>query len=859
MSTLPTRDPQTRPAADRYTPRPGRLDWLRRRWDQRFPTRREKRRVIFLSLLGMSAIFGCLVGYTLVSLTDLPQIVDLEHYRPSTTTELLDVHGRTFGSFALERRVVVPYSAIPKNLHDAILSIEDKSFESNAGINLFRAIGAAVVDIRSKGRRQGASTLTMQLSRNLFLSFEQTYSRKLQEILLSVQIERHFTKDQIFALYCNQIYLGSGNYGFEAGSEYYFSKHIGDLTLPEAALLAALPKGPYGYSPVRRPDRAIKRRNLVLSEMRKDGKITQAQYADAAQAPLGLHIEVPPPTVAPYFVEEVRRQLDQQYGADQVHGTGMRVYTTLDLDLQAVAEKAVLDNTADYERRHGWKGKLQNILATGNDFDTYQHPDWTNEPTSGSYFHALVVEVSNKHVLVRVGNRYAEILPQDWVWTIAHATDLLQRGDIAYVRIEDATKAGTMHASLQQDSGAQASMMAVDNSNGEVLAMVGGRDYNLSQFNRATQAERQVGSSFKPYVYTAAVEAGAKPTDIVVDAPTSFYTPNGPYTPHNYEPNYRGAMTLTTAFAESRNIPALKLANKVGIRKVIEVAHRFGITQTIPPFLPVALGAASLTLDEQVGAYSVFPNDGIRIQPHVIRRIVQADGMPLKPVAPKVTEVISVETARTMMVLLKSVPSFGTAAIAGAELKHPLGGKTGTTNSYTDAWFVGFSPSVTCGTWIGYDNRQTLGEKETGAKAALPAWITFMRAAIARTPNESFPSGALRKLNVPTTPTEPAAESAPSKNPDDMDDNDDAPDVAPKQPAAATPMPDAAPADAPTDDAPAKPAQPASGLPASASIPPADAPAEHKSVFGKVASPFKRLVGKGDKKGTLPGSAPPPQ
>ncbi len=796
MSSLFTREPVTPSERDRYKPRPGRLDWLRERWHQRFPTRKEKRRVIFGSLLGMSAIFGCLVGYTLVSITDLPQIEDLEHYRPSTTTELLDVHGRTFGSFALERRVVVPYSAIPKNLHDAILSIEDKSFESNAGINLFRAVGAAVVDIRSKGRRQGASTLTMQLSRNLFLSFEQTYSRKLQEILLSVQIERHFTKEQIFALYCNQIYLGSGNYGFEAGSEYYFSKHMQDLTLPEAALLAALPKGPYGYSPIRKPERALKRRNLVLSEMLKDGKITQAQYVEAAQAPLALHVESPPTTLAPYFVEEVRRQLDQQYGADEVHGTGMRIYTTLDLDLQLVANKAVLDNTADYERRHGWKGKLQNILAAGGDLQVYQHPDWADAISTGSYFHALVMEVTKRHVLVRIGNRYAELLPQDWAWTTTSADRILQPGDIAYVRLEDATGAGTMHASLQQDSGAQASMMAVDNSNGEVLAMVGGRDYALSQFNRATQAERQVGSSFKPYVYTAAVEAGAKPNDIVVDAPTSFYTPNGPYTPHNYEPNYRGAMSLVMAFAESRNIPALKLANRVGIRKVIEVAHRFGITQTIPPFLPVALGAASLTLDEQVGAYSVFPNDGIRIQPHVIRRIVQADGLPLKPVAPKVTEVISVETARTMMVLLKSVPSYGTAAAAGAVLKHPLGGKTGTTNGYTDAWFVGFSPSVTCGTWIGFDNRQTLGEKETGAKAALPAWTAFMKAAIARTPNESFPSGAIRKLDVPTTPTEPSTENKAAKPKEDPDDVDDAPDATPKA-TPTTPPANDAPADAP--------------------------------------------------------------
>ena len=469
----------------------------------------------------------------------------------------------------------------------------------------------------------------------------------------------------------------------------------------------------------------------------------------------------------------------------------MRVYTSLDLDLQAVAEKAVLDNTADYERRHGWKGNLRNVVTSGADLDSYQHPDWTNPPESKGYMHALVVEATRRHVLVRIGQRYAEILPGDWAWTTTSADRILQRGDIVYVHIEDAPKEGTLHASLQQDSGAQSSMMAMDNATGEVLAMVGGRDYNLSQFNRATQAERQVGSSFKPYVYTAAVEAGAKPTDNIVDAPTSFYTPNGPYTPHNYEPNYRGNMSLLMAFAESRNIPALKLANKVGIRTVIATAHRFGITQNIPAFLPVALGSASLTLSEQVASYAVFPNDGIRVEPHVIRRIVQADGLPLKGTAPRAREVISVETARTMMTFLKAVPQYGTAARAGAELKHPLGGKTGTTNNFTDAWFIGFSPSITCGTWIGFDNRQTLGDTEQGARAALPAWIAFMKAAIARTPNEQFPNGAIKKLQVATDGDTPEKAAPPRAKPDDTDDADDADDSSAKKPAGSDASPDA--------------------------------------------------------------------
>jgi penicillin-binding protein 1A len=309
--------------------------------------------------------------------------------------------------------------------------------------------------------------------------------------------------------------------------------------------------------------------------------------------------------------------------------------------------------------------------------------------------------------------------------------------------------------------------MAVDNATGEVVAMVGGRDFALSQFNRATQAKRQVGSSFKPYVYTTAIEAGAKPTDIIVDSPTTFPTPSGPYTPHNYEANYLGPISLTYAFAESRNIPALKLAAHLGIRKVIDTAHRFGVTSDIPAFLPVALGSADISLYDQVGAYSVFPNDGIRIEPHYIRKVTQADGLPLDERPVDVREVISVETARTMMQLFQAVVRMGTGARA-SQLNHPLGGKTGTTNNYTDAWFIGFSPSVTCGTWIGYDSRQSLGDKETGARAALPIWMEFMQAAIATKPDEQFPSD-----NAPKKPLGVAVRTVPAVANHTAKDSDD--------------------------------------------------------------------------------------
>ena len=793
-------------------------DRLHRAWrsftleDRDYPSRKLAGRAMFGRLLLLTGLLGLLFGCAIVFSVDLPQMEELARYRPNTTTELLDVKGREIGSFALERRVVVPYTDLPANLRDAIVSIEDKTFWNNWGVNLLRAAGAAYLDIHTHGRVQGASTLTMQLSRNLFLSARKTYMRKLEEIFLTVQIERRFTKEQIFALYANQIYLGHGRYGFEAGSEFFFSKHVKDLTLSEAALLAALPKGPEYYSPLRYPERALRRRNLVLSEMEHDGKISPEQAASAIAEPLGLHIETPPNSIAPYYIEEVRRQLEKEYGVDEVHGAGLRVYTTLDLDLQKVANKAVLDGCARYERRRGWKGHLQNVADGGLDMDTYEHPDWNHAVDEGDYIHGMVTEVTKAKVLVKLGKQTAELTAPDWAWTQQLRPDFLKPGDLVYVQAAGIDADGLVHARLEQDTGAQASLMAVDNSNGEVLALVGGRDFNLSQYNRATQSQRQVGSSFKPYVYTAAMESGMKPTDIVVDAPTSFKTPSGWYTPHNYEPDWKGAMTLTQAFAESRNIPALKLADHVGIKTVIETARRFGIISALPPFLPIAIGAADITLAEQVGGFSVFPNDGIRIEPHYIRRVTQSDGVPLDAHAPQVTEVTSVETARQMMILLKAVTTYGTASVV-SNMHHPFGGKTGTTNDFTDAWFLGFSPSVTAGVWIGFDTHESLGPKETGAKAALPIWMDFMTAAIQGKDDEQFPSenAPKKQLNVTVTP-DASSEAA---KPDEADPDDGSDDSARPAPVQQTPAPEQTPAaptqqvpddSAPTVPAPAKPA-----------------------------------------------------
>jgi penicillin-binding protein 1A len=711
-------------------------------------------------LLVLAVITGSLAGLTLVYSVDLPQIHDLERYRPSTTTDLVDQKGRIIGSFALERREVVGYDDFAPVLRQAVISIEDKSFESHWGINVLRIAGALWHDLRSHGRAQGASTLTMQLARNLFLSPERTVGRKVQEAYLAIQIERAFTKEQIFTLYGNQIYLGSGMYGFEAASHFYFSKHARNLTLTEAALLAGLPKGPAAYSPILNPEKALRRRNLVLAEMESDGAISHREAEQARSAPLGLHIAQPEMSVAPWFQETVRQELEKRFGSEEVHEAGLKVETTLDLDLQKTANRAVLDGLATYERRRGWMaleqpGKLENVISEGSTIEEYKHPDWAMKTGPGDYVHAVVTRVLPIEIHARVGSGEIVLTPDDWKWTGQRFADsLVKPGDVIYVHLADAMEGRARRAVLEQDTGAQASLMAIDNTTGDVLAMVGGRDYAVSQFNRAIQAERQTGSSFKIYDYTAAIEDGAKPTDIIVDGPVSF----GGYTPHNYENDYKGAMTLINAFAESRNIPALKLAARVGIHKVIDVAHRFGVTSNIPAYLPVAIGAVEITLQEQVASYSVFPNDGLRVKPRLIRKVENADGITLWEEPPAVDDVIDQQTARTMMTLLKAVVQHGTGQ-AAAQLNHPLGGKTGTTSDYTDAWFLGFSPSVTCGVWVGFDSRESLGNKETGAKAALPIWMTVMRQAIAGKDNERFLGDEADDTTLKVS-TEPAAKPA---------------------------------------------------------------------------------------------------
>lgn len=696
--------------------------------------------IAFAMLVAIAAAVGAIGGVLLVYTTDLPEVTQLEQYRPSSITELYDDQGKVIGSFALQRRVVASYTDFPKVLRDAILSTEDKDFERHWGINLWRGIGAAYRDLTSGARVQGASTITMQLARNLFLSNEKSFHRKLEEILLSIQIERRFTKPQIFTMYCNQIFLGHGVYGFEAGAQYYFSKHAKDLTLDEAAVLAGLPKAPSFYSPINNPERSLRRRNLVINSMLEDGKITAAEAARAKNLPLRLHIQSDPNSLAPYFAEEVRRYLERKYGTEDVHEKGLRVYTSLNAELQATANQAVLDGLAAYERRHGWKGRLPNAIAEGVDLDKFEYPDWDKPIRPGTYIHALVTDVSPASTSVKFASYRATLAPADMAWTKYKSfSDILAKGDIVYVKVVS-LNGETAKVTLEQDSGAQGALLAIDNATGDVKAMVGGRDFNLSKFNRSTQAYRQVGSSFKPYVYSAAIEAdGDTPDDVVLDAPVTYQTASGPWSPRNYDGKFEGNITLRRALAQSRNIPAVKMAAKVGINTVIEYARKFGITSPIPPVLPVALGSADLTLTEQVSGFTAFPNDGVRVVPRFIRKVEDYSGRVLEENYPEVRDVISAKTARTLTAMLREVVLHGTGFQA-SKLNHPLAGKTGTTNDFTDAWFVGFSPSITCGVWVGYDEKKTLGNKETGAMAALPIWMDFMKVAIQGHDKEEFPA-----------------------------------------------------------------------------------------------------------------------
>jgi penicillin-binding protein 1A len=698
-------------------------------------------RVALAFLLLCSIALGAACGLLFVYASDLPELRALETYRPTVVTEIYSDDGQLVGSFALQRRILMTYEQCPKVLYNAVTAIEDQHFEEHWGIDFPRVAGAAYRNILKHRRAEGASTISMQLAGNLFLDrSDRSFRRKMQEMLLALQIERRYTKPQIFTMYANQVYLAHGNYGFAAASQFYFGKPVTDLKLQEAALLAGMIRGPI-YSPLVDPQRALARRNLVLLRMQEEGRITPAEEQAAKKTPLGLHIQYPRNDLAPYFFEDVRKYLEATYGTEAVHERGLRVYTTLNIAMQRAANQAVRDGLHSYERRHGWRGNLPNVLRDNlGKLDTYEDEDWRHAIEKGSYVTGLVQQVDDKSAVIKIGQYRAILSPSDFVWTgRKKPNELLKVGDLAQFRVEELREA-TARVQLEQQCGPQGAMVAIDNATGEIKAMVGGYSFEDSKFNRVTQAVRQVGSSFKIYVYADAIEKGASPFDTIVDTPFTVMSGGKPYSPHNYDEKFEGTITLRRALAGSRNVPAVKLADKIGISSVVDMTRRFGITTPLPPYLPLALGAADMQLLEHVSAFTVFPNDGIRIDPHMIRRVTSYDGALLEEAHPEVHDVISPDVARTMTAMLEEVIQFGTGIQAKA-LGRPAGGKTGTTQDYTDAWFIGFTPQLTAGVWVGFDDKQvSLGKKETGARAALPVWLEFMQAALAGQPTLDFPN-----------------------------------------------------------------------------------------------------------------------
>jgi len=696
-------------------------------------------RVALAFLLLCSIALGAGCGLLFVYASDLPEIRALETYRPNVVTEIYADDGQMVGSFALQRRILMTYEQCPKILFNAVTSIEDQHFEDHWGVDFPRIAGAAYRNLMKGRKAEGASTITMQLAGNLFLDrSDRSFRRKMQEMLLSLQIERRYTKPQIFTMYANQVYLAHGNYGFAAAAQFYFGKPVTDLKLQEAALLAGMVNGPK-FSPLLNPELALSRRNLVLHRMQEEGRINTTEETAARKTPLGLHVQYPRNDLAPYFFEEIRKYLESTYGTEAVHERGLRVYTTLNIAMQKAANLAVRDGLHGYDRRHGWRGGLPNILKDNlGTLESYEDDDWRRPIEKGSYVTGLVMAVDEKYATIKIGTYRAVISASDFAWTgRKKAAELLKVGDLAQFSIQE-LRESTARVQLEQQPAPQAAMVAIDNPTGEIKALVGGYSFEDSKFNRATQAYRQVGSSFKIYVYADALEKGLTPFDTILDAPFTTISGGQPYSPRNYDEKFEGTITLRRALAGSRNVPAVKLAEKVGISSVVETAKRFGITTPLPPYLPLALGSADMKLVEHVSAFTVFPDDGIRIDPHMIRRVTSYDGALLEEARPSIHEVVSPDVARTMTAMLEEVIQFGTGIEAKA-LKRPAAGKTGTTQDYTDAWFVGFTPQLTAGVWVGYDDKQiSLGKKETGARAALPIWLEFMQNGLAGMPVLDF-------------------------------------------------------------------------------------------------------------------------
>jgi len=703
--------------------------------------------VIFL--LGIVAI-GVAMALIVLVLTypNLPSLEVLTDYRPKIPLRVYTADGFLIGEYGEERRAVVAIADVPDVMKHAILAAEDDRFYQHGGIDytgVVRAIGANLV---GGGKRQGASTITQQVARNFFLTGEKTYTRKLYEALLSFKIESNLSKDQIFELYINQIFLGQRAYGFAAAAQIYFGKPLKDISIAESAMLAGLPKAPSAYNPIVNPNRARLRQHYVLRRMRELGHITEAQHEAALKEPLVVKRELAEYAVHAEYVAEMARQITAERFPEEVYSRGMKVYTTLIKAEQEAAYNSLRKGVMDYDRRHGYRGaeSYLDMKDIKSDQDEIIDEALQDIPDAGDLIPALVLAADAKVIKVyRKGGEVVNLTGDAMKFAAKMLDDKappnkrLRRS--AIVRLQKDDKGGWQISQLPE---VESAFVSVDPKDGAIRALVGGFDFNRNKFNHVTQAWRQPGSSFKPFIYSAALEKGFGPNSVIADEPIvipASQTGTAAWEPHNYDGKYEGPMKMRTALAKSKNMVSIRILQSIGTTYAQDYATRFGFDAAKhPPYLTMALGAGSVTPWQMVTAYSVFANGGYRINPFVVREIRDGGNQVLAVSAAteagnEESRVIDPRNAFMMDAMLRDVTIYGTAAKASAILKrHDLAGKTGTTNEYLDAWFCGYQMTVSGCAWIGFDQPRKLGDKETGGAAALPIWIGYMGRALKDVP-----------------------------------------------------------------------------------------------------------------------------
>jgi penicillin-binding protein 1A len=702
------------------------------------PNKKKTLRALGLLLaFGATAVLGAGFGAYRAVKKNLPSISELETFESNIITSVYSDEGQAIRDFAIERRVEVPAEKIPDVLKKAIIATEDPRFYRHRGVDLFGVLRAFKENIRSGHllrRPQGGSTITQQLARLLFLYPQQTIGRKLKEMYLSVQIEKQYSKEKILELYCNQFYLNHGVYGVETASNFYFGKSVADLSLEEAALIAGIFRGPSVYSPYTNVATTLRRRNHVITRMVEEGFISEAQGEEAKAKPMAvLPWRRGSSDFAAYFFEEVRKYIEKKYGSEVLYRGGLKVYTTLNLKLQTYAEEALISRLREMDKRKGWRKDKRNLLKEGKEELEEEWLDsWvTAYVEENEVADAVVLSVSRNEALVKVKRYKGRLQNKDIGWTKSDSLDkLFQRGDIIQVKVKKInTEAKELEVSLDQHPVIEGAFLVLDPRSGQVKAMVGGYSFQRSEWNRATQAQRQAGSAIKPILYAAALDNGFTASTVIRDEPVEFPDKwlGQSWAPKNYDRKYKGAVTVQMGLEESRNVVTARLLDYISPQTGVDYCRRFGLTSTIYPYLSLSLGSFEVSILELVSAYTVFPNKGVRARPYFISRIEDREGNVLEEARVETEEVISPQTAYLVTSMMEGVILRGTAAPFAANLGIPLGGKTGTTSDFSDAWFIGFSPFLCAGVWIGNESRISLGDKQSGAVAALPAWVEFMK------------------------------------------------------------------------------------------------------------------------------------